>query len=125
MSTLDAHLKELVSELSAELPEVTVKRMFGSDAFFANGTIYCLVWDGRLVLKFRDEARFTEARALDGADDFDPMHRGKTATNWVAMPESLADDIDALRPWLEAAHRDAMRAPPKKVAKKKPTSRRR
>ena len=36
MSTLNAHLKELVAELSAELPEVTERRMFGSDAFFAN-----------------------------------------------------------------------------------------
>ena len=38
MSTLDAHLKALVEELSAELPEVTQRRMFGSDAFFATAS---------------------------------------------------------------------------------------
>lgn len=114
MSTLNAHLKELVAELSAELPEVSDRRMFGSEAFFANGTIFCIVWDGRLVLKFRDEVTFAKARALEGSDNFDPMQRGDTMTKWVVMPELLVDDVDELRPWIELAHRDAMAAPPKK-----------
>lgn len=119
MSSLGAHLKDLVGELSAELPEVTERRMFGSDAFFANGTIYCIVWDGRLVLKFRDEARFKSAVALEGSDIFDPMHTGKTMTRWVVMPETLVDDVEGLAPWVEAAHRDAMMEPPKKAKKKR------
>lgn len=121
MSTLNAFLKGLIAELSADLPEVTEKRMFGSDAFFANDIIYCLVWDGRVVLKFRDAERFEKARALEGADIFDPMGRGSTMTTWVVMPELLADDVDGLRPWVEVAHRDAMSAPPKKAKKKKTT----
>ena len=32
MSSLDAHLKALLADLTAELPEVTEKRMFGADA---------------------------------------------------------------------------------------------
>lgn len=119
MSTLNAHLKELISELSAELPEVSEKRMFGSDAFFAHETIFCIVWDGRVVLKFRDEAKFAQARALEGADNFDPMQRGDTMTSWTVMPELLVDSPDELRPWVEFAHRDAMTAPPKKKAVKK------
>lgn len=114
MSSLGAHLKELVAELSAELPEVTERRMFGSDAFFANATIYALVWDGRICLRFPDATRFARAEALDGADIFDPMGVGRTMRGWVVMPEAMADDVDALRPWLEEAHREAMSAPPKK-----------
>ncbi len=126
MSSLDAHLKELVAELSSQLPEVTTRRMFGSDAFFANGTIYAIIWDGRVLLRFPDEARFRAAVALEGSGIFDPMNTGKTMGKWVAMPEEWADDVEALVPWLEEAHREAMREPPKKKrkpAKKKPVKR--
>lgn len=118
MSSLNAHLKALVGELSAELPEVTERRMFGSDAFFANANIYSMVWDGRILLRFPVEARFKAAEALDGAGMFDPMGTGKTMRGWVAMPETMNDDLEALQPWLEEAHRLAMSQPPKK--KKKP-----
>ncbi len=114
MSSLNAHLKALVAELSAELPEVTERRMFGSDGFFANLNIYSLVWDGRVLLRLPDEAKFKAAMALEGAGIFDPMGTGKTMGVWVAMPEEMADDVDALRPWVEEAHKLAMRAPPKK-----------
>ena len=126
MSTLNAHLKGLVAELSAELPEVTERRMFGSDAFFANANIYSLVWDGRILLRFPVEARFAAAYALEGAGDFDPMGAGKTMRGWVAMPEEMNDDVDELRPWLEEAHRMAMSQPPSKKKKrvnKKPAKR--
>lgn len=115
MSTLNAHLKALVEELSAELPEVTQRRMFGSDAFFANTNIYSIIWDGRILLRFADEVRFAAANALEGSGIFDPMGTGKTMRGWVAMPEEMSDDVDALRPWLEHAHREAMSAPPKKA----------
>ena len=119
MSTLDAHLKALVEELSAELPEVTRRRMFGSDAFFANTNIYALIWDGRIVLRFSDEARFTSANALEGAEPFDPMGAGKGMRAWVVMPEELSDDAEALRAWVEQAHRGAMSLPPKAARKAK------
>ena len=122
MSTLNAHLKALVADLSAELPEVTERRMFGSDAFFANTNIYALVWDGRILLRFSLEPRFLAARALEGSDIFDPMGTGKTMGKWVVMPESMNDDVDALRPWLEEAHQLAMREPPKKKKAKRATA---
>jgi TfoX/Sxy family transcriptional regulator of competence genes len=132
MSGLNAHLKELVAELSAELPEVTERRMFGSEAFFANSNIYSLIWDGRILLRFPAEPRFLAARALEGSGLFDPMGTGKTMGKWVAMPEEMSDDVDALRPWVEEAHQLAMREPPKKkkaprakVQRKKAPARRR
>lgn len=119
MSSLDEHLKQLVAELSAELPEVTEGRMFGSTGFWANGTIYALVWDGRVVLRFPDATRAEKAGALPGSEIFDPMQTAKTKiSKWVVMPEEFADHPEALVPWLEEAHREAMREPPKK---KKPT----
>lgn len=120
--SLNAHLKSLLQDLSAELPEVTERFMFGSDAFFANGNIYALVWDGRVVLRFPNEAKFVSARDLEDAAIFDPMGSGKTMGKWVCMPETMADDVESLRPWVEEAHREAMMEPPKKPKKKKTPS---
>ncbi len=123
MSSLRAHLKDLLAELSAELPEVTEQRMFGSDAFFAQRVIYALVWQGRICLKFPDEARLEQARALEGADSFDPMGRGRTTGKWVVMPEALSDDVDGLRPWVEEAHREAMQQPTRPLRSRAPARR--
>ncbi len=114
MSSLDEHLKQLVAELSAELPEVTEGRMFGSTGFWANGTIYALIWDGRILFRYPNEERFVAAVAIKGSGIFDPMNTGKTMGKWVSMPEEWADHPEALIPWLEEAHREAMREPPKK-----------
>lgn len=120
MKQLNAHLKEVVSDLSAEFPEVSTKRMFGSEAFFANQNIYALIWDGRVVLRFSDEPRREKAAALNGASLWDPMRRDSSFSRWVCMPETMHDDVESLQPWLEEAHREAMALPPKKKKKKKP-----
>lgn len=119
MSSLNAHLKALIAELSAELPEVTERRMFGADAFFANGNIFAMAHDGRVFVKLSDPARFAAAQAMPGCGKFDPMGTGKTMAGWVSMPEAMHDDIDALAPWIEDAHRLAMSAPPKGAKKAK------
>lgn len=127
MKQLDAYLKDVVSDLSAELPEVTVKRMFGSEAFFANENIYALIWDGRIVLRFSDEPRRVKAEALKGSSPWDPMRRDSGFSRWVCMPEAMHDDVEALGPWVEEAHREAMALPPKKkkpAAKKKTAKKR-
>ena len=114
MSTLDAHLADLLGSISAELPEVTTRYMFGCDAFFANRTIYALVWDGRVCVKLPEQQRFDEALGLDGAERWSPMPNGKGMGWWVMLPEDLHDDLEGLTPWVERAHRLAMMAPPKK-----------
>jgi TfoX/Sxy family transcriptional regulator of competence genes len=114
VSSLAAHLKDLVETISAELPEVTGKRMFGADAFFANRNIYAMIWDGRVVLRLTDPALATRALALEGADPFDPTGQGRFG-RWVIMSEALHDDVEALTFWVESAHRLAMALPPKKL----------
>lgn len=121
MSTLDSHLKELLAEASRELPEVVEKRMFGSDAFFAATNIYGLVWDGRIALRMPDAGKFGELMAMDGASGWAPIPGAKAMKHWVLVAEALHDDFDALAPWVELAHREAMRAPPKKKPRRKTT----
>ncbi len=123
VSKLDEFLKELVAEASMELPEVTTRRMFGSDAFFANAKIYALIWDGRIALKMYQPERYQELLAMPGASTWTPIpsREQKPMSGWVLVTEELHDDLDRLRPWVESAHLQAMNAPAKKPrAKAKP-----
>lgn len=115
MSSLDAHLTDLVGSLSVELPEVTTRRMFGADAFFANRNIYCLVWDGRIVLRLTEPSLRDQALAMSGATTFDPVGNSKGMSKWVVMSEDVHDSLDDLAVWVERAHRLAMQVPPKKI----------
>jgi TfoX/Sxy family transcriptional regulator of competence genes len=128
MSKLDAYLTELVVEASRDLPEVTTRRMFGSDAFFANAKIFALIWDGRIALKMHKPERYAELLALEGSTTWSPMpqREAKPMSGWVLVTEEFHDDLDALRPWVESAHQQALFSPAKKpkAAKKKRIKRR-
>lgn len=132
MSQLNLHLKSVLDDCVAELPEVTGRRMFGSDALFANGNIFALVWDGRIALKLREPSAYALALAMDGAAPWNPMGPGRAGmTHWVLVSEALHDDVEALTEWAARAHRDnfaAKQAAPKArrapTAQAKPTRRR-
>ncbi len=118
MSSLDEHLIDLLSTASAELPEVTTRRLFGCRAFFANGNIYSLVWDTRLCVRLSEPELMQQALALEGAGSWSPTGDGRGMGHWVMLPETLHDDLDGLTPWVEKAHRLAMLRPPKKAKRK-------
>ena len=116
MSNLDTYLTELVAEASGELPEVSTRRMFGSQAFFANGSIFALIWDGRIALRMPDPAQYDALYAMPGASTWNPMpDRERPMSKWVLVTEDFHDDLDALRPWVELAHKQALLAPKKKA----------
>lgn len=118
-SSLDAHLKELVAEASRELPEVVEKRMFGCAAFFAAGQIFSIIFDGRIGLRMPNAEKFDALMAMEGAEGWAPIPNAKAMRHWVLVSEAMHDDLEALLPWVEQAHLEAMRAPPKKKQKKK------
>jgi TfoX/Sxy family transcriptional regulator of competence genes len=121
MSKLDVYLAELVAEVSRDLPEVSTRRMFGSDAFFADAKIYALIWDGRIALKMHKPERYAELLAMEGASTWNPapQRESKPMSGWVLVTEAFHDDLDALRPWVESAHQQALTAPAKKPKKPK------
>jgi TfoX/Sxy family transcriptional regulator of competence genes len=121
MSKLDEYLRDLVAEVSRDLPEVTTRRMFGSDAWFANAKIYALIWDGRIGLKMSRPERYQELLALEGSSTWSPMpqREAKPMSGWVLVTEAFHDDLDALRPWVESAHQQALSVSGKPVVKKK------
>ncbi|MBX5484452.1 MAG: TfoX/Sxy family protein [Myxococcaceae bacterium] len=115
---LNEHLSALVDELSAPLPGVTKKRMFGCDAFFASGNIYSLIWKtGRIGLKLLDDADFETLRAMPGAETWTPGAK-MVMSRWLLVPESFHDDPETLGGWVRKAHAQALLAP-KKASKTK------
>jgi TfoX/Sxy family transcriptional regulator of competence genes len=128
-SKLDAYLEELLAEASLELPEVSTRFMFGSQAFFANAKIFALVWDGRIALKMSDPTRFAELLALPGSSTWSPVpqREQKPMSGWVLVTEEFHDDLDRLRPWVEAAHQQAFTVaakPTRRRSQRKPAPRR-
>jgi TfoX/Sxy family transcriptional regulator of competence genes len=110
MRTLLLELRSRLDDLTDGLPRVTVRRMFGCDAFLAGGAIFAMVWrEGRIGLRLPDEL-LPELRALPGADPW--RHRDMVVRQWVLVPESFHDDADGLAPWVRRAHAAALERGP-------------
>jgi len=106
MRPLLLELRSRLDDLTADLPQVTVRRMFGCDAFLARGAIFAMVWrEGRIGLRLPDEL-LAELRALPGADSW--RHRDMVVRQWVLVPESFHDDSDSLASWVRKAHAAAL-----------------
>lgn len=112
MSSMDQHLNELFETALRTLPLVSRRQMFGHDAFFANGNIFGLVWEGRVALKLPEKKRFDEALAMTDAFPWKPMPAAKSPmAHWVVMGEALHDDEALFAQWVAVAHQLAMDAP--------------
>ena len=106
MRTLLLELRSRLDALTTGLPRVSVRRMFGCDAFLAGGAIFAMVWkEGRIGLRLPDDL-LPELRALPGADPW--RHRDMVVRQWVLVPESFHDDSDGLAPWVRKAHAAAL-----------------
>ena len=106
MRTLLLELRSRLDDLTSGLPQVSVRRMFGCDAFLAGGAIFAMVWrEGRIGLRLPDDL-LPELRALPGADPW--RHRDMVVRQWVLVPESFHDDSDGLAPWVRKAHAAAL-----------------
>lgn len=99
------YLIELVEASTAGLKDISLRRLFGCDAFFVGEHIFVLLWkDGRIGVKLRDAGAHARLLALPGAE---PWRMGpKVAAHWVLVPEEMHDDSEALTPWIREAYRE-------------------
>lgn len=102
-----APLRALVEDLSKSLPQVTSKKMFGCDGFFAAGTIYALIWkNGRIGVKILEPKMYEELMSMEGSE---PSKVGsKVMSRWVLVPPAMHDNRRALRTWVQRAHAQAL-----------------
>ena len=120
-------LRELVEESTEDLSHVTVKRMFGCDAFFADGTIFGLIWKtGRIGLKLTEDEPLCELTKMPGSDPWTAGNR--TMSHWVLVPPRFHKDRKSLGKWVKKAHTLALSKPKSKAKaspkKKAPAKRR-
>jgi len=106
MTTDAERLQELrvsLHDATASLPNITWKRMFGSDAVFCEDTIFGLVWKGgRIGLKFSETSLFEEKNNFVGSSPW--IVRGKKGLqHWVLIPPTIAENETHLQEWVTEA----------------------
>lgn len=106
MATSFPYLIELVEASTPGLKDISRRRMFGCDAFFAGDRIFALLWKTeRIGVKLVDPEAYARLLALPGAE---PWQIGaKVMGQWVLVPEEMHDDGEALAPWVRMAHAQA------------------
>lgn len=108
-----AFLRRLIDKLVIDLGGVHRRRMFGCDAWFVNGNIFCLALpdEDRIGVRLTDPRAFAKANALRGSAPFGPG--GTPMKHWVLLPRSGEKDEEQLEKYLALAHGMAATLPPK------------
>jgi len=99
-------------------PRVSTVAMFGGLCMMVNGNMAAGLW-AKSAFVTLDEAGQREALALDGAEPFDPMGRGKPFGGRIVLPETILDEPADLRAWIKRAIDYTGTLPPKKKAGQK------
>ena len=105
----------------AALPKdrrVSTLNMFGGVAAKVNGQMFGGLFARSAIVKL-SPADQEAALALDGAQYFDPMGNGRIMRDTVHLPDSIMDEPDELRAWLQKAFDYTATLPAKKPAAKK------
>lgn len=87
---------------------VTARAMFGGYGLYAEGLMFALIADEQIYLKAdgQNQAMFMEA----GSTPFIYDRKEKwVVMSYYLLPQSILDDMDQLRVWLEAAINAARR----------------
>lgn len=103
-------------------PDVTARRMFGSDCLLARGHMFAFFANDGIVIKLPED-RYRRALALPGVEPFTmprPSGRGAPFGRWAQFPWSEAL---AMLPWLLVAYEHVLAEPPKRRSKR-PANRR-
>ena len=87
------------------LGQITSRSMFGGHGLYWNGTIFGIVFGGRLYLKVDDQSRPEYERR--GMEPFRPNER-QTLKAYYEVPPDVLDDAEALTSWVREAIRAAM-----------------
>jgi TfoX/Sxy family transcriptional regulator of competence genes len=109
-----ADLVERFAAITADLPDVVHRQMFGYPCLFVGGNLvsglYQASWHVRLA-----KADQAELLAVPGAGPFEPMP-GRPMTGYVILPPSIVADDVALLVWLDRAIEFGRGLPPKPSA---------
>jgi TfoX/Sxy family transcriptional regulator of competence genes len=81
---------------------VSTVNMFGGVAAKVHGRMFAALFGRGAMVKLSAADR-EAALALDGAEPFDPMKKGRAMRDSVLLPESVLDEPEELREWFRKA----------------------
>jgi TfoX/Sxy family transcriptional regulator of competence genes len=102
-------------------PRISTLNMFGGLAAMVKGNMFGGTF-GRSAIARLAPDDLAEALKLDGAELFDPMGRGAVMRDMVFFPESVMDEPDELRAWMQRAFAYSVTLPQKKKKAKQPAA---
>jgi TfoX/Sxy family transcriptional regulator of competence genes len=108
--------------VAADFPDAQRRLTFGYPCLYVGGYMISGLFGSRWHVKLGADERHA-LEALPGAEPFEPMP-GRPMTGFTLLPESVVDDDQEIRRWVErAAHYGTTLPPktPKKKAKAKPS----
>jgi TfoX/Sxy family transcriptional regulator of competence genes len=94
-------LVERFTSLTAGLPDVERRQMFGYPCLFVGGNLVSGLYQDRWHVRLAEPDR-AELLALPGARPFEPMP-GRQMGGYVVLPPSIVADDATLRQWVERA----------------------
>ncbi len=91
----------ILEQLGRCTPAIRAKSMFGGVGIYGGELFFALMDDDTLYFKVDDVTRPEfEAR---GTAPFQPMGPEHGSMGYYEVPVELLEDVEALRPWVEAA----------------------
>lgn len=97
-----------VEQLARTTPGIRARAMFGGVGIYAGDLFFALLDDDTMYFKVDDTTR---GRFEDrGMGPFRPTGEGGEVMQYYEVPEEDLEDVEALRPWVEAAIAVARRA---------------
>lgn len=105
----------LMLDVFGEFPGITCKSMFGGSSFYKDGIIFACIADGVLYFKVDDINR--PQYDVMGSKPFVYEHvntKKITAMPYYELPESILEDRDQLKLWIDASVAASVRSKKKK-----------
>ena len=104
---------DLVEELVSTLlswPNVTPRRMFGSDCFLVKERMFAFIMEDAVVTKLPEEARL---RASVEAQAKPFQHTSGPFGEWIQLPLEVAQSGEVLLSWVRQGYEYVQKTPPR------------
>ncbi len=110
-------LIDLFYEVLPDDPRIERRKMFGYPCAFLNGNMFTGLHQENFIVRLSEDDR-KHANEQYGTQPFDPM-KGRPMREYIALPEEIMADEDALKDWVERSLSFASALPPKEKKPRK------
>jgi TfoX/Sxy family transcriptional regulator of competence genes len=110
---LSKFLEEKIAPFS-----VKKKKMFGCPSYFVNDNMFAGVFQDDIFIRLSEPDRIEIESGYDEAQPFEPV-KGRIMKEYVVLPDSLYNNPEKFREWLNRSYQYASSLPSKKAKQNK------